>query len=138
MKQKKIKGVQEWNPVVKIFDSGIILLKNQSFIKILKVISINFSLKTDFEKETILNSYKILLKTCNFPFQIVIQSTKEDLSKQEKEIQQKNEEEKENIKKYAENYLNYLRKLNNLKKSSRKNFYIILKSDRKPIEMRRG
>jgi len=33
------------------------------------------------EKESILNSYKIFLKTCNFDFQILIQSNKENLDK---------------------------------------------------------
>jgi len=32
------------------------------------------------EKSSILNSYKIFLKTCNFDIQILIQSNKEDLS----------------------------------------------------------
>ena len=86
MKQKKIKSIQEWIPIQGILKTGSIKLKNHELIKILKVNSINFSLKTEFEKETILNSYKILLKTCNFPFQIIVQSTKEDLTLQEKAI----------------------------------------------------
>jgi len=129
MEQAKIKSIQEWLPIQQIQPTGTILLKNHHMVKILKISSINFSLKTEFEKETILNSYKILLKTCNFPFQIVIHSTKEDLTNQEKEIHRLNEEENEKIKKIAENYLQYLKQLNNSKKSSRKNFYLILQSE---------
>ena len=69
------------------------------------------------------------VKTCNFPFQIVIHSTKENLTNQEKEIHRLNEEENEKIKKIAEKYLQYLKQLNNSQKSSRKKFYIILQSD---------
>ena len=135
MKQKKIKSIQEWIPIQGIPKTGSIKLKNHELIKILKVNSINFSLKTEFEKETILNSYKILLKTCNFPFQIIVQSTKEDLTLQEKAIKEKNENESEKIKKIAKNYLNYIKQLNDQKKSSRKNFFIILKSEIENTEM---
>ena len=44
-------------------------------------------------------------------------------------LQKKNE--KENIKKIADNYINYIKELNQNKKSSNKNFYIIIKN---PIE----
>ena len=60
----------------------------------MKVIPINFNLKTQLEKESILNSYKIFLKTCNFDMQILIQSKKEDLSGHVKNIQ--NNSQKEN------------------------------------------
>ncbi len=129
MEQKNIKSIQEWLPIQQVQATGTILLKNHTMVKILKISSINFSLKTEFEKESILNSYKILLKTCNFPFQIVIHSTKENLTNQEKEIHRLNEEENEKIKKIAEKYLQYLKQLNNSQKSSRKKFYIILQSD---------
>ena len=45
------------------------------------MIPINFNLRSDLEKESILNSYKIFLKTCDFDIQILVQSNKEDLSK---------------------------------------------------------
>ena len=56
-------------------------MKNNKYIKILKIIPINYNLKSDLEKEAILNSYKIFLKTCNFNIQILIQSSKENLEK---------------------------------------------------------
>ena len=75
------KTVQEWLPFEKILNNGIIKLKNNEYIKITKITPINFNLKSELEQEAILNSYKIFLKTCNFNFQILIQSNKEDLSK---------------------------------------------------------
>ena len=41
---------------------------------------INYYLKSDLEKEAILNSFKLFLKTCDFNIQILIQSKKENLS----------------------------------------------------------
>ena len=78
---KKNNSIQEWIPFEKILENGIIKLKDNSYVKIIKILPINFNLKTDFEKEQILNSYKIFLKTCNFDIQILIQSNKEDLTK---------------------------------------------------------
>jgi len=73
--------VQEWLPFQEVLPNGIIKLKDNSLIKILIISPINFNLKSNLEKESILNSYKIFLKTCNFNFQILIHSNKEDLSK---------------------------------------------------------
>ena len=100
----KQKTVQEWIPIDNIYDDGIIKLKNQKYIKIIKIVPINYNLKSDLEKNAILNSYKIFLKTCNFNIQILIQSKKEDLQ--------------------------YIQKLNLSKKSSTKEFYIIIENEK--------
>ena len=123
----KVNSVQEWLPVDEILENGIIKVKNKNYIKILKIIPINFELKSNLEKEAILNSYKIFLKTCNFDIQILIQSNKKDLSNHISKIKEKNKEEKENIKILSEKYTNYIKKINIEKKSSSKNFYILIK-----------
>lgn len=129
MKNKQIQSVQVWLPFESILENGIIKLKNSSYIKILEIIPINFNLKSELEKESILNSYKIFLKTCNFNFQILIQSNKENLEKIISDINFQKNKEKENIKKISENYINYIKELNKNKKSSNKNFYIIIKNN---------
>ena len=129
MISKKVNSVQEWLPVDEILENGIIKVKNKNYIKILKIIPINFELKSNLEKEAILNSYKIFLKTCNFDIQILIQSNKKDLSNHISKIKEKNKEEKENIKILSEKYTNYIKKINIEKKSSSKNFYILIKEN---------
>lgn len=129
MKNKQIKSVQAWLPFESILENGIIKLKNSSYIKILEIIPINFNLKSELEKEAILNSYKIFLKTCNFNFQILVQSNKENLEKNISDINFQKNKERENIKKISENYINYIKELNKNKKSSNKNFYIIIKNN---------
>ena len=123
--------VQNWIPIEKVFDDGIIKLKNNKFVKIIKVIPINFNLKSDLEKKAILNSYKLFLKTCNFNMQILIQSNKEDLSKHFFNIE-KNIHKKENkyLRSIAENYIENLKNKNLERKSSTKNFYIILSNQK--------
>ena len=127
---KKESSTQDWIPIDIIFKNGIIKTNNQ-YIKVLKVIPINYNLKSDLEKQAILNSYKIFLKTCNFDIQIVIQSKKEDLQKHILQIQ-KNIEKPENefLKNIAEEYIHYINQMNLSKKSSSKEFFMIIQSEK--------
>ena len=102
-------------------------MKNKEYIKILKVEPINFNLKTILEKESILNSYKLFLKTCNFQIQIIIQSNKEDLSKHFSKLEKNNKNENKEIQKYLNQYINFIKEFNRKRKSSSKNFYILIK-----------
>ena len=101
-------------------------MQNKKYIKIIKVKPINFSLKSELEKEAILNSYKLFLKTCNFNIQILIQSNKEDLSEHFEKIKENLGQEEKNIQEISQKYINYIKKLNNNNKSSSKNYYIII------------
>ena len=128
----KDNSVQNWLPFEYIFNNGIIKLKNNSYLKIIKIIPINFNLKSELEKEAVLNSYKIFLKTCQFNIQILIQSKKENLSKIISKIQKNNSKEKNNkILNYKNKYINYINQINIDKKSSSKNFFIIIKHENK-------
>lgn len=97
MKNIKNISVQQWLPIEEILNNGIIKINKNKYVKILKVIPINYNLKSDLEKKTILNSYKILLKTCNFNIQILIQSNKEDLSQHILQIKKISKKKKINI-----------------------------------------
>ena len=126
MKKIKKETSQEWIKIEKTYANGIIKF-NKKYLKILKIIPINYNLKSDLEKNAILNSYKIFLKTCNFNIQILIQSTKEDLEKNIENIN-KNILRKENcyLKEISKKYIEYINNLNSSKRSSTKNFYIII------------
>ena len=131
MAKKEELSLQEWLPFEQILDGGVIKLKEEKYIKIVKIIPINYNLKSELEKEGILNSYKTFLKTCGFDIQILIQSNKEDLSKNILKIKESVKKEN-NLKvlKISENYIDFITKLNNQKKSSSKNFYIIIKDSK--------
>ena len=128
-KEEKIKSIQNWIPIEKILDKGIIKINKNKYIKILKIIPINFNLKTQLEKESILNSYKLFLKSCNFDIQILIQSKKEDLFKHIKNIKKSEKQFNNIIKKYSENYFNFIQEKNNQNKSASKNIFLIIKNN---------
>lgn len=113
-------------PFDRIFDDGIIE-NNGNFIKVIKVIPINYDLKSDLEKEAILNSFKLFLKTCDFNMQILIQSRKEDLNSYISQINSQIELEKsEKLKEIFKNYIDYIQNQNKEKNSSSKNFFILV------------
>lgn len=130
-----IQSIQKWIPIEQILDKGIIKIKKNKYIKILKVIPINFNLKTQLEKESILNSYKIFLKTCNFDMQILIQSKKEDLSGHIENIQKISQKENNKIiREYSKEYLKFIKEKNNKNKSASKNIYLIIKNNTDNLE----
>lgn len=127
--KKQIQSVQNWIPIDAFFNNGIVKTKNNKYLKIIKIIPINYSLKSELEKKSILNSYKVFLKTCNFNIQIIIQSNKEDLSKHIKNINNQIKKEKQknnNIVNYSKKYIDFINKKNKEKNSSSKNFYILI------------
>ena len=133
--EEKIITTQEWIPIDKIFENGILKLKNKNYIKIIKVSPINFNLKSNLEKEAILNSYKIFLKTCNFDIQILIQSSKEDLNKNIENIKQNlKKENKIYLNEIANDYFVFLQKYNSIKNSSTKNFFIVISDNSEDSE----
>lgn len=128
-KIKKEISTQDWLPFDRILENGIIVRDN-AYIKILKIVPINYDLKSNLEKEAILNSYKLFLKTCDFNIQIIIQSKKENLSKHFSNLKiiiQK--EENKNIKEITQKYMEFIKNKNEENKSSSKNFFIIVKYD---------
>ena len=119
-------STQEWISASNILDNGIIECK-EKYVKIVKVFPINYELKSSLEKQAILNSYKLFLKSCEFNIQILIKSRKENIKKHIKKLQEEaKKEENKILSKLYENYIKYIETLNEKKKSSSKNFYICI------------
>ena len=57
MEVRRIKNisVQQWLPLEEILNTGIIKVNKNKYVKILKIIPINYNLKSDLEKNKILN-----------------------------------------------------------------------------------
>lgn len=123
MKFEQIHSVQEWLPYDKILENGVIKLKDSSYIKIINISPINYILKSNLEKEAILDSYKNIFKSCDFNMQILIQSKKEDLNIHIKNLRKNNL-----YPKIKKEYIEYLNNFIKNRKTSNKNFYLIIKS----------
>ena len=71
-------ATQEFVPVKEVRD-GIVILKDGSMLSILLSSSVNFSLKSEDEKNAILLQFQDFLNSLDFSIQIVIQSRKLDI-----------------------------------------------------------
>jgi len=81
------------------------------------------------EKESILNSYKLFLKICDFDIQILIQSRKENLDSHIIQIKNQIKDEKnEKLYDISNSYIEYIKDKNQHQNSSSKNFYILISS----------
>ena len=120
------KSIRRFLPIEEICDNGILKLKNNFYIKIIKVNPINYNLKSYIEKEAILNSYKLFLKNCNFNIQILIQSSKKNLNEHFFKIKEISECENNLIKNISKEYIENIKKLNSEIKTDIKNYYIII------------
>ena len=116
--KKQEKSSQDWVQFEKVLENGVIQAK-KSCLKVIKVFPINYDLKSNLEKEAILNSYRLFLKSCDFNFQILVQS------KNEKQV---------SVNEMAKSYTQFIHNINSENKSSSKEFFIILKFDLDKIQ----
>lgn len=116
-------SARQFLPIENIID-GIIKLKDGTYIKILRVEPININLKTNFEKEALLNNYKNFLFSLNFDIQIIIQSKKINIEEHLSNIKICNNN-SSNLNSIINSYKNYLIQTTNQKTTS-KNFYIVI------------
>lgn len=129
MKNKRLATFQKWLPFKEVLSDGVVKLKDDTYVKLIKVFPINYNLKSEMEKQAILNSFKLFFKTCDFDFQILIQSTKEDLSKYVLILKKEQEkEENKEIQWIYDKYINFISDKNSKKDFSSKQFIIVIKN----------
>jgi len=100
-------------------------MKDGRMITILKILPINFNLKSELEKQAILEHYKNFLKNLNSKVQIIISSRKVDIKNHISKIL---ESTKENPQLY-EMSLDYIELINNIIANTgtyTKDFYIVI------------
>jgi len=74
----KSKATQDFVPIKEVRD-GIVILKNNSMRAIVMASSLNFALKSEDERNSIIYQFQNFLNSLDFPIQIFIQSRKLDI-----------------------------------------------------------
>lgn len=92
----------------------------------MQVEPINFKLKSLSEQQSILNSYKSFLKSCDFDFQIYVQTQKADIDNHIREVE-KCVMYEEDISDMARDYIDFIKELSKNRGSISRKFFIILK-----------
>lgn len=126
MPAAKSSSTQEFVPISEVRD-GILVLKDGGLRSLLLCSSLNFSLKSEDEKNAILLQFQDFLNSLDFSVQIVVQSRKLDIRPyiallEEQEKRQTNSLMKIQIKEYIEFIKNFTENTNIMTK----NFFIVV------------
>ena len=104
---------------------------NDKVFNVIKIKPINYELKSNLEKKTVLMSYNQFLKICNFNFNILIKSNKDNLINIFNNFNQlkfKNQSflNTENKQELLKEYIKFLETINSESKAVSKDFYILI------------
>lgn len=112
---------------VKNIDNYKVKLVSNRILHVLNVEPINFNLKSQAEQNIILEAYKTFLKQCNFNFQIYVQTQKTNAEKHISEIKKCIEYEPK-IAEMAEDYIDLIKEISEVRGSISRKFFIILEA----------
>ena len=113
-------------PIASVGEDAIVL-NDGSFVTVLEILPINFKLKSVSEQSGILESYRLLLKSCDFNIQIFVQTQKASIESHVKEIKNCISYEPE-ISEMAGDYLNHIKEITEVRGSISRSFFIAFKS----------
>lgn len=124
-------SLKQWCPIKRV-SNGLIELKNGDFCKVLEVIPINFSLKSEREQEQILYQYKTFLKTCDFSMQILVLSKRYDIERYISNLEKKeSDESSKKVRDMLQSYLGELRQITLNKDIISRKFYLVIRESGK-------
>lgn len=112
---------------IKEVKDGVILLPNSQYRVVLETSSINFELKSEAEKDVIIDSFQNFINSLSFPTQILIRVREIDIDQYiEQILEKKNQENEKAYKLQIENYAEFISKLISGNKILSRHFYIVI------------
>jgi hypothetical protein len=119
-KQIDIKGVKD----------GILMLPGDSYRLVLQLSSINFELKSEEEKDVLIDTYESFLNSVGSPLQLLIRTREIDMDKYLGDLNERLDDEAEEIYKFQlDNYNEFIRSLITTNKILTRSFYAIVAYD---------
>lgn len=109
------------------FREGVLVMKDGSMKMVLSTSAINFELKAEVERNSIIYAYQNFLNSIEFPIQIVAQSRKLDLDDYLETLKKKiNETTNELLKVQISDYVEFVQGVINVANIMQKRFYVIV------------
>lgn len=116
---------------------GVIILKTGHYRMVLEITAINFDLKSEQEKNSIIFQYQSFLNSLHFPIEIVVKSNKLDLSPYLKKIESLVPKQSNDLLRIqTQDYVDFVGQLINLANIMKKRFYVVV--GYQPITMNTG
>lgn len=138
MASTNARATQEYVPIKEVRD-GIIVLKDGSLRAVVLTSSINFSLKSDDERQAIIYQFQDFLNSLDFSVQIFLQSRKLDIRPyialmEQQEKKQTNELMKIQTREYIDFIQNFTKSTNIMAK----HFFIVIPYSPAPLQGKKG
>jgi len=122
-------ATQEFVPIDDVRD-GIVILKDGGMREILMASSVNFSLKSDDERQAILLQFQDFLNSLDFPIQILIQSRRLDIRPYIALLESRYKEQTNDLMKIQiEQYIAFIKSFTESTNIMTKNFFVIIPYD---------
>ncbi len=122
-------ATQEFVPIDDVRD-GIVILKDGGMRGVLMASSINFSLKSDDERQAILLQFQDFLNSLDFSIQIIVQSRRLDIRPYIALLETRQKEQTNDLMKIQiEQYMAFIRSFTESTNIMTKNFFIVVPYD---------
>jgi type IV secretory pathway VirB4 component len=131
-------STQQFIPIEDIKD-GLVVMDDGSLRGILMASSLNFSLKSDDERQAILLQFQDFLNSLDFSIQIYIQSRKLDIRPYLALLEERYKEQTNDLMKIqTEQYIDFIKKFTESTSIMTKNFFLIVPYDSPIVNTGRG
>lgn len=131
-------ATQEFIPIDDVRD-GIVILKDGGMRGILMASSVNFSLKSDDERQAIISQFQDFLNSLDFLIQIVIQSRRLDIRPYIALLESRYQEQTNDLMKIQiEQYIAFIKSFTESTNIMTKNFFIVIPYDAAIVSAKSG
>lgn len=132
------KATQEFVPIKEVRD-GIAILKDDSMRGIVLASSLNFSLKSDDERNAIISQFQDFLNSLDFPVQISIQSRRLDIRPYIALLEDRYKEQTNDLMKIqTREYIEFIKKFTETTNIMTKSFFVVVPYDPAIINIKSG
>ena len=132
------KATQEFVPIKEVRD-GILMLKDGSMRGVVLASSLNFSLKSDEERQAIILQFQDFLNSLDFPVQISVQSRRLDIRPYIALLEDRYKEQVNDLMKIqTREYIEFIKKFTETTNIMTKSFFIVVSYDPALINIKSG
>ena len=132
------KATQEFVPIKEVRD-GIVMLKNGSMRGVVLASSLNFSLKSEDERNAILLQFQDFLNSLDFTIQISIESRRLDIRPYIALLEDRYKEQLNDLMKIqTREYIEFIKKFTEMTNIMTKSFFVVVSYDPAIINMKSG
>lgn len=138
MAKVSARATQEYVPIKEVRD-GIVVLKDDSLRALLLTSSLNFSLKSDDERQAVLFQFQDFLNSLDFQVQIFIQSRKLDIRPYIALLEQQERKQNNDLMKIqTREYIEFIKNFTESTNIMTKHFFIVIPYKPAPLQGKKG